>query len=78
MGDKFVVIGGGADIAQQYLKAGLVDEIQIHLVSKLLGAGTRLFDNLDNRPTELENIRTIVGNGVTHLRFRVINTSKSP
>ena len=78
MGDKFVVIGGGADIAQQYLKAGLVDEIQIHLVSKLLGAGTQLFDNLDNRPTELENIRTIVGNGVTHLRFRVINTSKSP
>ena len=78
MGDKFVVIGGGADIAQQYLKAGLVDEIQIHLVSKLLGAGTRFFDNLDNRPTELENIRTIVGNGVTHLRFRVINTSKSP
>lgn len=69
--DKFVVIGGGADIAQQYLIAGLVDEIQIHLIPKLLGVGVRLFDNLGLEPVDLESTRVIEGTGVVHLRFRV-------
>lgn len=69
-GDRDVAIGGGADIAQQYLKVGLVDEIQLHLVPKLLGTGIRLFDHLDS--IELESTRVIKSTGVTHLKFRVI------
>lgn len=71
-GDRDVVLGGGANIAQQYLEAGLVDEIQIHLVHILLGEGKRLFDHMDVEQTKLENIRTIDSVGITHLRFRVL------
>jgi len=46
-GDKDVAVGGGASVVQQYLKAGLLDELQIHLAPVLLGGGVRLFDNLD-------------------------------
>ena len=70
-GDKDVVIGGGANLVQQLLKAGLLDEIQIHLVPVLIGAGTRLFDNLET-PTTLEKTQTIEGIGVTHLTYRVV------
>ena len=69
-GDRDVVIGGGADIAQQYLRAGLIDEIQIHLIPILIGEGIRLFDHL--RQMELEQTRVIQSTGVTHLKFRVI------
>jgi dihydrofolate reductase len=68
-GDKEVALGGGASVAQQYLKAGLLDELQIHLAPVLLGGGTRLFDRID--PTELEVTRVIASPSVTHLRFRV-------
>lgn len=71
-GDNDVVVGGGANIAQQYLKAGLVDEIQIHLVSILLSEGIRLFDPVGAEQIELESTRVIDSTGVTHLRFRVI------
>jgi dihydrofolate reductase len=54
-------------VAQQYLKAGLLDELQIHLVPVLLGGGTRLFDRLG--PTELEITRVIASPSVTHIRF---------
>jgi len=60
-----------ANIMQQCIKAGLLDEIQLDLVPILLGAGIRLFDNLGATPVALENIGTIEGIGVTHLRFRV-------
>ena len=43
-GDRYVTIGGGADVARQFLAAGLVDELQLHVVPKLLGAGVKLFD----------------------------------
>jgi dihydrofolate reductase len=72
-GDRDVVIGGGANTAQQYLKAGLVDEIQIHLVSKLLGEGIRLFDRIGAELIELKNTRVIESSGVIHLRFRVVH-----
>jgi dihydrofolate reductase len=72
-GDKDVAIGGGANIIQQYLKAGLLDELEIHLVPILLGDGKRLFDHLGTEPMELESTRVIAGNGVTHLRFRPVN-----
>jgi dihydrofolate reductase len=71
-GDKDVAIGGGADVAQQYLGAGLLDEFQIHLVPLLLGAGTRLFDKLAAGQVALEPTRVIESPAVTHLRYRVV------
>ena len=66
-----VSLGGGARAAQQYLAAGLVDEMLINLVPILLGDGERLFDGLGARRPELEPISTIAAPGVWHLRFRV-------
>lgn len=71
-GDKDIAVGGGANTAQQFLKAGLIDEIQIHLVPVLLGAGIRLFDHLGTDQIELESTRVIESPGVTHLKFRVV------
>ena len=72
VGAKNVAIGGGANVAQQYLKAGLLDEIEIHLVPILLGGGIRLFDRLGDAQIELERMRVIDSPAVTHLRFRVV------
>ena len=69
---KDIMLLGGANIAQQYLKAGLLDEIQLHLVPVLLGEGIRLFENIGTKPIELEQISAIEEPGVTHLRFRVV------
>ena len=69
-GDKNVHLHG-ASSAQQLLKAGLLDEIQIHLVPVLLGGGKRLLDSI-GKHIELEKTRVIDSPGVTHLRFRVI------
>lgn len=70
-GDKDVSVAGGANTAQQYLKAGLLDEIRIHVVPLLLGGGVRLFDDPSIEQIELEKTRVIDSPGVTHLRFRV-------
>ena len=70
-GEKDVAIGGGADVAQQYLKAGLLDELQIHLAAVLLGDGTRLFEGHAEYP-ELELTRVVDSPAVTHLRYRVL------
>jgi dihydrofolate reductase len=73
-GGKDVGIGGGADVAQQYLRAGLLDELQIHVAPVLLGDGVRLFEShVANPPGELECTRVIESpTGVTHLRYRVV------
>jgi dihydrofolate reductase len=71
-GDRDVLLAGGGDVAAQSLRAGLVDELQIHLVPILLGEGTSLFDGLGGEPIELEPTRVIDSPGVTHLRFRVV------
>jgi dihydrofolate reductase len=76
-GDQDVALGGGASVAQQYLKAGLLDELQIHLVPVLLGGGVRLFDRLGIEAIELEATRVIASPFVTHLRFRVVNGALS-
>jgi len=68
---KDIALAGGAHVAQQYLKAGLIDEIQIHLVPVLLGGGARLFDGLEPEQVGLECMRTIEAPGVSHLRYRV-------
>ncbi len=70
-GGQDVSLGGGARAAQQYLAAGLVDEMVINLVPILLGDGERLFGGLGDRPPELEPISSITAPGVTHLKFRV-------
>ena len=71
-GDKDVAVGGGANIAQQYLKAGLLDELQIHLVPVLLGGGVRLFDHLGTERDELQVTRVIESTAVTHLRYHIV------
>lgn len=69
---KDVALGGGADVAQQYLRAGLIDELQIHVVPLLLRGGTRLFDNLDDAEVGLECIGAVEAPGVTHITYRVL------
>jgi dihydrofolate reductase len=72
-GDKDVALAGGADVVQQYLKAGLLDELQLHVVPLLLGDGVRLFeDHLGTDQVELECTRVIQSPAVTHLRYRVV------
>jgi dihydrofolate reductase len=70
-GESDVSIGGGASTIQQTIAAGLLDQIQIHLVPILLGGGVRLFEGLDPERTELEQTRVIDSPSVTHLRYRV-------
>ena len=70
-GDKDVHLAGGASVVQQYLQAGLLDELQIHLAPLLLGSGKSLFDRLDIDPIGLEATRVIASPSVTHLRFQV-------
>ena len=70
-GDKDVALGS-AQIMQQCLQAGLLDELRIDLVPVLLGDGVRLFDHLSAAPIELERTRVVEAPGVTHLRFRVV------
>jgi dihydrofolate reductase len=69
-GDKNVAVGAPS-IAQQCLKAGLIDEINIDLVPVLLGKGIRLFDQLGDQAIELESTSVAKAPGVTHLLFRV-------
>jgi dihydrofolate reductase len=62
----------GADIAQQFLKRGLIDEISIHLIPVLFGNGTRLFEHLNSEHISLETVEVIQTAEAIHLRFRVI------
>jgi dihydrofolate reductase len=70
-GDKDVAVAGGAAAVQQYLEAGLIDEMQLHVAPLLLGGGVRLFDGrLADAPRALESNRVIESpTGVAHLRY---------
>jgi dihydrofolate reductase len=70
-GEKIVTVMGGASIGQQYIAAGLVDEISVHLVPVLLGSGTRMFEHLGGEHIQLEPIEVIGTRSATHLRFRI-------
>ncbi len=59
------------DSPQQLMKAGLLDEVQIHLVPILLGDGRRLFEEVGSESIEMERTRLIEGPGVRHVRFRI-------
>jgi dihydrofolate reductase len=69
-GDKNVSIHGGASVVQQYLRAGLLDALQVHVVPILLGGGVHLFGAL-GEDTGLEIDRVVASPAVTHLRYRV-------
>ncbi len=66
---KDVSIAGGADVAQQYLAAGLIDELDIAIVPVLLGGGTRLFENLGDAELGLSQVQAIDAPGVVHVRY---------
>jgi dihydrofolate reductase len=70
-GERDVQLAGGASAVRQYLRAGLVDELQLHLVPILLGGGERLLDGLGGAPIRLECTSVIDAPGVTHLTYRV-------
>jgi dihydrofolate reductase len=69
---KDVVIGGGADVINQYLAAGFVDELELHIVPLVLGGGARLFDGLGPE-LRLEQVGALEAPGVTHLKYRVVS-----
>ena len=69
-GDNNVLVHG-AGTAQLALAAGVLDELEIHLIPVLLGQGRRLFDNLSSEHIELERTRILEGDGVTHMHYRV-------
>ena len=70
-GDRDVAVGA-ASIAQQCIRAGLLDEVHVNLAPVLLGGGIRLFEHLGTTPIDLESTRVIEAPGVTHLTFRVV------
>lgn len=69
-GDRDVLVAGGANVIQQCLSAGMIDEFELHVVPILLGAGERLFENVTD--PRLEQVRSVEGEGVTHIKYRVI------
>ncbi|MFF0586128.1 dihydrofolate reductase family protein [Streptomyces sp. NPDC003781] len=69
-GDRNVDIGGGAHTVRQYLAAGLVDELQLHVVPTLLGDGLRLFEGLGAGRRDLELVRVVETPLATHLKYR--------
>ena len=69
-GDKDVFIGGGAATINQFLAAGLVDEVELHVVPILLGGGARLFEGV-GPDLKLELLRVVEAPGVTHLKYRL-------
>ena len=69
-GDKDVMLWGGGQIIQEYLAAGLLDELELHVVPLLLGDGSRPLENLGD--VKLEQVRAIEAPSVTHLKYRVV------
>jgi len=71
-GDKDIWMMGGADAIRQYLAAGWVDEIQLHISPIVLSGGTRLFGAADTAPIRLEHTRTIETPAAIHIRYKVL------
>jgi dihydrofolate reductase len=62
----------GSNVAKQFLKQGLIDEVVIHIVPVVFGNGTPLFGDLDNKHISLETVEVIETKEVIHLRLRVV------
>jgi len=71
-GDKDVYVLGGAAVAQQCLKASLLDEIHVHIAPVLFTEGIRLFDHIGSECIQLEAIRILESDGITHLSYRIV------
>jgi dihydrofolate reductase len=71
-GDKDVLISGGANVIQQALAAGAVDDFQVHVAPILLGGGARLFDGLGSAAPRVEQTRVLHSPRATHLAYRVV------
>lgn len=69
---KNVSVMGGAKVVQQYIQAGLIEEINLHLAPLLLVEGKCLFENIGSQPVELEALQTIRSEKITHLKYRVV------
>jgi dihydrofolate reductase len=69
--EKDVFIGGGAEIINEYLAAGVVDELELHVAPILLGSGSRLFEGV-GPDVKLEQLRAVEAPGVAHLKYRVV------
>ncbi len=68
-GGRDVSVGGGAETAQQYLRAQLVDEVGIHVSPLLLGSGSRLFDHLDGGPVGFELVSLVSSPAAAHFSY---------
>lgn len=71
-GAKDIMLWGGAQVINQYLAAGLLNELELHVVPVLLGGGARLFDNLGAADVRLEQVRAVEAPGITHLKYTVV------
>jgi dihydrofolate reductase len=63
---------GGGQVGQEYLAAGLLDELELHVVPVLLGDGSRLLDGLQDAEVRLEQVRAVEAPGVAHLKYRSV------
>jgi dihydrofolate reductase len=70
-GGKDVAVAGGANVVQQCVAAGQLDELQVHVAPLLLGDGVHLFDRLRLDPVELEIVRVVASPAATHLKYRI-------
>jgi dihydrofolate reductase len=68
-GDRSVSVAGGASTVSQFLAAGLLDELHLHIVPLVLGQGERLFDGVP--PLALEPVQVVASPGVTHVKYRI-------
>ena len=69
-GDQDIAIAGGAATVQQFLAAGLLDELYLHIVPVILGAGERLLENVGN--PSFETVKVVASPAVTHVKYRVV------
>jgi dihydrofolate reductase len=76
-GDGDVEVIGGADLARQFIQAGLIDEVIVHLVPVLFGDGTRLFEAMNIDHTQLEVMEVVQTRAATHFRYRVLKPESS-
>jgi len=72
-GGQDVGLWGGGQVVQQYLAAGLLDELELHVVPVLLGGGASPFDNLRDAGVQLEQVRVVEAPGVAHLKYRRVS-----